>query len=314
MTPVGASPPRRRAVFAVGLVAVAALGFGAALAAIGGEPTVATQTFTNVVTYTVPTVTETVTVSETAAIPPAPPLPTFPRSIWTKSTIPAGQLAPVKSLGFGFVQVDPDLAQLVAVQAAGLRAIVWLGNVSDPPDCTWNWSDDQIRADIARVKDHPAVAYYFVADEPHAACAQQMRERTALVRSLDPTKPTFMTENRKDDFAALAGITDIFGIIRYPCSYTAGCVPSKITESMNAAKAAGITSWWGVPQVFHEPTDGYYRAPSPAELQAIFEAWEADPGTVGYFFYTWGDGCCVNDIGLFDHLELWDSVRVENSG
>ena len=195
-----------------------------------------------------------------------------------------------------------------------MSAIVWLGNVSDPPACTWNWSDSKVTAAITAIRNHPAVAFYFVADEPHAACASQVRSRTALVRSLDPMKPTFMTENRKADFAALAGITDIFGIIRYPCSYGSGCVPSKVTESMKAARAAGISSWWGVPQVFHEPSGGYYRAPSASELQAIFNAWEADAGTVGYFFYTWGDGCCGDDIGLLNHSELWNTVTARIGG
>src|SRR5215210_7129046 len=58
----------------VGVLAVLAALFtlGVGLASGVGEPTVGTQTFTNVVTYTIPTVTQTVTVSET---PPPPPPP-----------------------------------------------------------------------------------------------------------------------------------------------------------------------------------------------------------------------------------------------
>lgn len=209
-------------------------------------------------------------------------------------------------------QVNPDRSQLDLVHSKRLRAIVWLGNINDS-SCVWNWSDAALTTKINAVKGHPAIAYYFIADEPHATCAQQVRERTQLVKSLDPMVPTFITENRREDFDELAGIADVFGIIRYPCSYASGCVMAKISESVAAARAAGITSWWGVPQAFFEPPGGYYRAPSPAEEQQIVDTWKAE-GAQGLFVYTWGRGCCGDDIGLADLPDLLDWWRTANTG
>lgn len=71
-----------RRVVAVGVGGIAAVGLaigGYTLSVLGApQDTVATQTFTNVVTYTIPTVTETVTVTQPPAPPPAPPPPPPP--------------------------------------------------------------------------------------------------------------------------------------------------------------------------------------------------------------------------------------------
>lgn len=64
----------------LGLI-VALVGFSVAMAATGGTPTVATQTFTNVVTYTISTVTETVTQTITTTAPTPPPPPPPPPSV-----------------------------------------------------------------------------------------------------------------------------------------------------------------------------------------------------------------------------------------
>jgi hypothetical protein len=224
----------------------------------------------------------------------------------------------VKSLGFQSVLVNPDRAQLDRASAAGLRAGVWLGNYDDDA-CAWNWSDSTISSRITAVRGHPAIAYYFVADEPHSAasggCASSPRhltERNTLVKSLDPSVPTLITENRREDFAAVGRIADVFGPIRYPCSYSSGCVPSKITETIAAVNAAGIKNWWGVVQSFHEPSGGYYRAPNATELQQIIAAWKSDPGIDGLMAYTWGESCCGDDIGLRDLTDLWGVWQAEN--
>jgi hypothetical protein len=223
----------------------------------------------------------------------------------------------VKGLGFQYALANPSVAELDLLYSHGLRAIIWLGNYNDA--CYWNWSDAKITTSINAIKDHPAVAYYFVADEPHAApsggCVNSpddMRARVALIRSLDPRHPTLITENRREDFASLANIADVMGLIRYPCSYANGCVMSKIDETIAAANAAGIAHYWAVPQMFYEPEPGgYYRAPSATELQQIYTEWKIAPGSriEGQLVYTWGRGCCGDDIGLADLPDLWPVVQ-----
>jgi hypothetical protein len=242
----------------------------------------------------------------------------YARAIWTHSR--STSLSDIRVLGFRSVLVNPDRLQLDGALAAGLRAGVWLGNYDDDA-CAWNWADATIITRINAVRGHPAVAYYFIADEPHSSASggcstapAQLRERNALVKSLDPSIPTLITENRREDFAAVGRIADVFGPIRYPCSYSNGCVLSKVTQTIEAVKAAGITNWWGVVQSFREPSDGYYRAPSAAELAEIIATWKADPGIDGLMVYAWGEGCCGDDVGLRDLPGLWPVWRAENTG
>jgi hypothetical protein len=247
---------------------------------------------------------------------PTPEPTSFMRTVWTPSD--STTFSTVKSLGFQSVLVNPDRAQLDRAWGAGLRAGVWLGNYDDV-NCRWNWSDSTVSTRINAVKGHPAIAYYFVADEPHAAPSggclsspQDLTARNALVKSLDASVPTLITENRREDFAAVGRIADVFGPIRYPCSYSSGCVPSKVTETITAVNAAGITNWWGVVQTFREPSGGYYRAPNASELQQIIAAWKSDPGIDGLMAYAWGESCCGDDIGLRDLTDLWGVWQAEN--
>jgi hypothetical protein len=258
--------------------------------------------------------------------PPPPPPPTpgplpepggFVRALWTKAgSTTFGQ---ARSLGFHMVLVNPDRAQLDRAYAAGLRAGVWLGNY-DGGACVWNWSDATVTQRITAVRGHPAIAYYFLADEPHAGASggcstapQDLAERNALVKLLDPSVPTFVTENRREDFAAVGRIADVFGPIQYVCRISGGCSVSKIPQTIAAVNAAGITNWWGVVQSFGEPAGGYYRAPTPAELEQILAAWKAAPGIDGLMTYAWGEACCGDDIGLIDLPGLWPTWQTENA-
>jgi hypothetical protein len=257
------------------------------------------------------------TTTPTATPTPAPDPAGFVRTIWTRSD--STTFGRVRSLGFQSVLVNPDRTQLDRALASGLRAGVWLGNYNDEA-CSWNWSNSTVTTRINAVKGHPAIAYYFVADEPHSSASggcstapQHLTERNALVKSLDPTVPTLITENRREDFAAVGRIADVFGPIRYPCSYSSGCVPAKVTQAIAAVNAAGITSWWGVVQSFEEPASGYYRAPNATELEQIIAAWKAGPGIDGLMAYAWGEACCGDDVGLRDLPGLWPTWQAENS-
>ncbi|TMA43626.1 MAG: hypothetical protein E6J83_09970, partial [Deltaproteobacteria bacterium] len=49
---------------------------------------------------------------------------------------------------------------------AGVKALVWLGDY-DNTTCTWEKSDDWIRTHVEAIAGHPAIAAYYIADEPH---------------------------------------------------------------------------------------------------------------------------------------------------
>jgi hypothetical protein len=250
------------------------------------------------------------------------PAPAFPQGIWTSgspSSLTGADLAQIKSLGYDFVQANPDISVLDRVDAAGLKAMIWLGNYRDeddsPPNCVWNTSDATLRTQINLVKNHPAVLGYTIADEPHVgACTkspQQVLDRHNLIRSLDPNTdhPTLITENRYADYAALANKTDIMGLVGYPCSIAKGCRQSVVQDRIDAANAAGVQHYWSMPQI---DGDSYYRVPTPTELQQIYAWWRVPSSRQeGALTFLW-HGCDSCD-GLANHRELHATVAAEGT-
>jgi hypothetical protein len=165
---------------------------------------------------------------------------------------------------------------------------------------------------VTAIKDHPASVMYYIADEPHTAscpdAVQEIRARSQLVKSIDPTASTAIAENRLSDVTAFANATDVMILSTYPCSHVNGCVLSKIDTTVSRARAASVKHLWAAPQSFG---DDYYRVPTPEELQAIVDRWKAD-GVQGFFTYTWN--CCGDPETLANHPELWDTWRRENGG
>jgi hypothetical protein len=268
---------------------------------------------------TAPTPTPTPTATPT---PEPPPPSSYPRFAWTRAAGVQAEFDRVRALGFTHAMVNPDSAQLAKIANAGLRAVVWGGNYDDV-NCAWRWSNAIFSQKLQQAEWSiygGLIDYVFVADEPHSAasggCAaspQHMRERVALSKSILPNTPTLISENRREDFANLAGIADVFGPVRYPCSYSSGCVLSKIDETVAQLNADGITNWWPLVQSFREPSGGYYRAPTATELQQVMNRWEAG-GPDGMVAYAWGDGCCGDDVGLRDLPALWPVWQAENPG
>jgi hypothetical protein len=245
----------------------------------------------------------------------------FPQGIWTSGS-PTGltdaDLAQIKRLGFDFVLANPDLKVLDRVHAAGLKALIWLGNYRNykdsAPNCIWNTPDATLKNQVRRVKNHPATFGYFVADEPHVgACTsspKQIRDRHNLIRSLDPNPDhkTVITENQVADYPALANTTDIMGLVGYPCSIAKGCRQSVVQGRIDWADLAGVRHYWSMPQI---DGDSYYRVPTPSELKQIYAWWRARwSRQEGALTFLW-DGCSSCD-GLANHRELHATVLAEN--
>jgi hypothetical protein len=246
-----------------------------------------------------------------------PPQPAFPQGIWTSGS-PTGltdaDLAQIKRLGYDFVQANPDLTVLDRVHAAGLKALIWLGNYrndKDPaPNCRWNTPNVTLKKQIRMVKNHPATFAYFIADEPHVgACTKspkQIRARHNLIRSLDPNTDhkTVITENQMEDYPALANTTDVMGLVGYPCSIAKGCRRSAVLDRIAWADIAGVRHYWSMPQI---DGDTYYRVPTPSELKQIYAWWRVPwSRQEGSLTFLW-NGCSSCD-GLANHRELHATV------
>jgi hypothetical protein len=231
----------------------------------------------------------------------------FGRGIYTTT---GADFARIADLGFRTVIVNPSKSLLDQIHSYGLNAMIYTGGYNKVT-CTFGWSDELLADRMRSIKDHPASAMYYIADEPHVHCpnvVEQIRGRNQLIKSLDPTALTAIAENQSSAFRRLGNLTDVMILSVYPCSHQRSCVLSKIDSAMTAVRAAGVKHPWAAPQSFG---DDYYRVPTPAELQSIIDRWRND-GAEGFFTYTWN--CCGDPETLANHPELWETWRHENGG
>lgn len=218
----------------------------------------------------------------------------------------AADKATIAKAGFNTATANPYVEELDALQRHGLRAIVWLQGYVNEPSCAFSKSDDWLTRRVNGVKNHPAVLAWHVDDEPHGTQCRnapaQIAARTALLHRLDPSHPVVLTHYREHEFDDFAGTADILGVVMYPCTWAAGCAYSKITSKVLAARRAGWTRLWGLPQTFG---DEYYRMPTFAEALQILATWDA-AGVTDRFTYTWDK---TDPDTLVSHPDLWAAFR-----
>jgi hypothetical protein len=218
-----------------------------------------------------------------------------------------------KAAGFNTINVvSPSRASLDSLAAKGFKAVVWLGEYDRTARCQFEFSDASVRATVAAVAGHPAIAAYQLSDEPNYArlhcpsAVQQHRDRAALIKSVDPSKPTYLTISTWDGregypYEYFAGVADIMGLDVYPCTYSGGCNFGIIDTAIRQAASKGVSRVWAIVQDF---ADGYYRVPTAGELRTQFERWV--PGNLeGYFVYSWTYGNIANRT---DHLSVLADV------
>ncbi len=226
------------------------------------------------------------------ASPAAPRFPAvFPRGIYGTAAT-ASDYDRASRTGFNAVMTSAFKADLDALQAAGLKGVVWLGQGYNT-QCVWQYDDAWVRTHVSAIAGHPAILAYYLGDEPSVSlCSEapaRYRARTNLVHSLDPDHPTFTVLQVSDhgnrfDYAPWLGTVDIVGLDVYPCNHTdSTCDFSKIDAAVAAAVQAGYTRFWAVVQDFQ---DTFYRVPTPDELRAEFEHWDRSAMS-GYFVFSW---------------------------
>ena len=241
------------------------------------------------------------------AVPTAQPPPPrgagradFPRGAYGKDSTASG-FDTIAATGFNSVMTDADPGVLDALEAKGLKGVVWLGSWSNRA-CSWEHSDSWVRSQVATIAGHPAILAYYLGDEPlFSRCSRgpdAYRARTALVHSLDPGRPTFTviqaydsTSGESYPYRYWAGTVDILGLDVYPCSFERGCDFSEIDGAIAAADQAGIPQYWAVIQVFQ---DDYYLLPRPEDLAAQFDHWNKSRMS-GYFVFSWNFGAVSLD-------------------
>lgn len=231
------------------------------------------------------------------------------RGIYSRDSSPTG-FDHEAALGFNTIDSGPYPEQMRALGARGLKGIVWLGGYSNER-CAFNQTDGWVRTHVGAIAGDPAVAGYFIDDEPDAvkcpAAPRQMKARSTLVKSIDPRPPTFLVDYKVEQFKLWAGTVDVLGLDHYPCSRAHGCDYSIIDEQAAEADRLGVR-YWGVVQA---AGDDYYKVPTKEELSRQFSHWRATR-MEGYLVFAWRWPPRNSSLWLANNPQLQKQLRVEN--
>lgn len=214
--------------------------------------------------------------------------------------------------GFNAASVQPLIQNLDAALEKGYRAKIWLG---DFKNCRFQRGDAYVRDVVRRVKNHPGVLVYHLADEPFPCSGRapsMFAKRTRLIKSIDQNARTYVTlptsqpgvGGVRDIYPiwAKSGAADIYGLVVYPKTHRFGYAERKIPRAIAAADAAGFARYWAIIQNFGSPT-AWYARPTARELKRQFDQWDRS-NMKGYWVYRWqGEG----------RVERNKVLRVQNS-
>ena len=246
-----------------------------------------------------------------AAKPRRRPRPRYPvRGVYDRDLSPTG-FDHEAAIGFNFID-SSSRHQMVPLARRGLKGFIWLGGYSND-SCTFRESDESVRSQVRALARSKAVGAYFIDDEPDAAecpsAPAQMKARSALVKSIDPRRPTFLVQQRPEQLKLFAHTVDVIGLDRYPCKvHLNGCDFSIIHRQAREAERLGIR-YWGVIQAWG---DDYYKVPTPRELHLQFEHWRRTKMR-GYLVFAWRWPEDKPQDWLANHPELRAQLAKENA-
>lgn len=207
----------------------------------------------------------------------------------------------------GFNLADVSSAAAANELPAGVTGLVWLGNSVSGVTASFE-------AAVNAAIGDPKVNGFYLADEPGAGLAPELKAEADYIHSVDPGAVTFMVEqnlgsNTSPVFAYTPANTDIdlFGLDPYPIQTN---VPNNldyniIPLAVSTAEADGIPQKDIVP-VYQSFGGGQYTTyilPTAAQEQQILSTWGSVVPTPKFdYAYSWGvqdgDTAISNDPAL----------------
>jgi hypothetical protein len=283
---------------------------------------------------------------DNAAPPPPTPAPKLHFATGTKQN---QSLA--LSLGFDVMDVsgshtDPsETKSTVDALPAGVRALIWVGNLDNSNCTTPGYSDAQYQALVDALGNDPKVYGWYISDEPHPLtctnAVSDIRGRADYLHAHSSFQKAFIVVvdgshrcgiDLGCEYRALQPANtdvDLVGLDPYPCHYGSSgnpvpCNYGLISTRVSLALANGTPLAAIVPliQTFGQEgrTSGsvYYRTPSPDELSTILSTWAAAvPAPPFEYAYSFGTQCsstsCPAPQALDNHPELQPIMRAHNS-
>ncbi len=200
--------------------------------------------------------------------------------------------------------------QLDTAQKHGLKVMFNLirGGVQDEPDGL-----EKIRAVVRRFKDHPALGFWYLFDEPHGEkLAKQLPEIYAMIKQETPDIPVALCLAQNADWRKFTAPCDILMGDIYPVNNEP--FPEaplfKFTNFMNdlsqfdkpVIPIPQFMSWRCYPKVSKGYDSKTLRYPNAAELRYFFYATLAMGNTTGVFWYSFHDIQRDNNPGYFEEM------------
>ena len=201
----------------------------------------------------------------------------------------------IAQAGFNTVIEGAYVQLLDEVAADGLNAIVWVGPYNEDT-CEFEKDDAWIREYVGNVAGHEAILAYYIDDEPGRARVEgcpnvvnQVRERSDLVKSIDPGATTFLAlaagDGQEDyPWQYFTDTVDILGLVVYPCNVQKGCTFDHIQNAIDEAESDGVDRYWAIIQAFG---DHWYKQPTYDELQDQINYWADNSSMEGYLLFKW---------------------------
>lgn len=175
--------------------------------------------------------------------------------------------------------------------------------------CTFSHARDNVklyRSVVAKIRKHPALLAWYIADEVIPEKDLWLKERTEWINQLDPWHPTWAVYclYGKGALARYSGTCNVFGIDPYPISSVKTrsierlhSAYRNVRETMDASveknSAGGMALWtvpqwfsWGLYQGKNNELKNYYRWPTEAEAltQSMIGVIHGAKGVVFYAY------------------------------
>jgi hypothetical protein len=189
----------------------------------------------------------------------------------------------------GFNLADVSSVSELNSLPAGVKGLVYLGLT--------NGADANFQATVSQFIGNPNLYGFYIADEPGAGLAANLKAESDWIHANVPGAKTFIIEQNlssdaNPDFVYTPANTDIdlFGLDPYPIQ-ASGVNYNIIPTAVNAAEAAGIPLADIVPvyQAFGGGGYSEWTLPTPAQESEILSTWGASvPNPVFDYAYSWG--------------------------
>ena len=218
------------------------------------------------------------------------------------------------SLGFNLLDVDEKAA--ADALPAGTRGLYWLGDYLNT-DCSWEKPDAEITAKVtAGRRDQKIWGYYFSNEPDPYTCPNavaQHRARARLIKSIDPSKVTYISldmnwrEQALRQIPLWVGVTDYVGLNPYICFVGRSKCDFAWLDRVIATAGRARLRYFGHVQVFQAEE---WRWPTATELRRMLGRWAASKQK-GYsvFTWSWGGSVLLSRPALVDVLKRFNASK-----